>query len=237
MPETVYTDRARQKLLHPWWDLRFRKVKELLQVNTAGKCQRQASKTGSFNTPDCGRQSKHILLLVNRLCEVDIFELLNDLGCGCVFCKHHIRASATKQWKSSQCQMKCLIDIRCLASDGGGHVLALGGIPIPIMWQEADVKLSPASHYSSYIELHQSYCSSFAIKVSTEARDKWGPGKTTRAKGRLDASRKRGGQSRGQDNWILGSALPSQLQHDGQDHLAVPASSSWIPLSSDEPTS
>lgn len=73
-----------------------------------------------------GRQGKHILLLVNRLCEeVDIFKLLNDLGCGCVFCKHHIRASATKQWKSSQCQ-KCLVDIRCLASVGGGHVLAWG---------------------------------------------------------------------------------------------------------------
>ena len=28
-----------------------------------------------------GRQGKHILLLVNRLCEeVDIFKLLNDLG-------------------------------------------------------------------------------------------------------------------------------------------------------------
>ena len=80
-----------------------------------------------------GRQGKHILLLLNRLCEeVDIFELLNDLGCGCVFCKHHIRASATKQWKSSQCQMKCLVDIWCLASVGGGHVLAWG---------------NPCSHY------------------------------------------------------------------------------------------
>lgn len=69
-----------------------------------------------------------------------------------------------------------------------------------------------------------------------EERDKRGPGKMTRAKGGLDASRKHGGQSRGQDRWILGSALPSQLQHNGQDHLAAPASSSWIPQSSDEPT-
>lgn len=77
----------------------------------------------------------------------------------------------------------------------------------------------------------------FCNKSFYWSRDKWGPGKTTRAKGRLDASRKCGGQSRGQDSWVLGSALPSQLQRGGQDHLAVPASSSWTPLSSDKPTS
>lgn len=127
------TVRGRNCYIHDeiWGSEKLRNCFKLTQqASVGGRLQRP----GSFNTPDCGRQGKHVLLLVNRLCEVDIFELLNDLGCGCVFCKHHTRASATKQWKPSQCQMKCLIDIRCLASEGGGHVLALGGIPIPIMW-------------------------------------------------------------------------------------------------------
>lgn len=118
---------------------------------------------------------------------------------------------------------------------GWGSRAGMGESLFPLCDRGQTWNCPQASHYSSYIESHQSYCSSFAIKVFMEERDKWGPGKTTRAKGRLDASRKHGGQSRGQDRWILGSALPSQLQHNGQDHLAAPASSSWIPQSSDEP--
>ena len=118
---------------------------------------------------------------------------------------------------------------------GWGSCASMGKSLFPLCDRGQTWNCPQASHYSSYIS-HQSYCSSFAIKVFMEERDKRGPGKTTRAKGRLDASRKHGGQSRAQDRWILGSALPSQWQHNGQDHLAAPASSSWIPQSSDEPT-
>ena len=109
---------------------------------------------------------------------------------------------------------------------GWGSRAGMGESLFPLCDRGQTWNCPQASHYSSYIESHQSYCSSFAIKVFMEERDKWGPGKTTRAKGRLDASRKHGGQSRGRDCWILGSALPSQLQHNArtilQPQLPVP---------------
>ena len=97
----ILTIRGRNCYVHDenWGSEKLRNwLKLTQQVSVRGRPR----SPGSFSTSDCGRQGKHILLLVNRLCEVDSFKLLNDLGCGCVFCKHqctHIRASATKQWK------------------------------------------------------------------------------------------------------------------------------------------